>query len=67
MGHDCPVPVDKHDSVKNLPHPLDLGSKVKYLNFEITKSVVNIFTKILHAGRGKIEMKHVKQDFSLKV
>ena len=23
IGHDCPVSVDKHGSVKILPHPLD--------------------------------------------
>ena len=22
MSHDCPEPVDKHNSVNNLPHPL---------------------------------------------
>ena len=28
IGHDCPVPVDKHDVVKNLPHALDpLGQR----------------------------------------
>ena len=36
----CPVPVEKHDSFKILPPK---GSKVKYLNFPITKAVVNIF------------------------
>ena len=43
------------------------GSKVKYLNFTITKAVVNIFAKILHAGRGAIDMRHIKGDFCLKV
>ena len=41
-------------------------SKVKYLNFAITKAVVNIFAEILHAGRGAMDMKHIKKDFSLK-
>ena len=27
------------------------GSKVKYLNFAITKAIVNIFSEVLHAGR----------------
>ena len=40
------------------------GSKVKYLNVAITQSVVNIFTEILHADRGTIDMKHIKQDFN---
>ena len=35
-----------------------LLSKVKYLNFVITKAVVNIFAEILHAGRAAIFMKH---------
>ena len=59
------MPVDKCNSVKNLPH-LKAGSKVKYLNFAITKSVVNIFYEILHAGRRIIDKKHIKQDLSLK-
>ena len=41
------------------------GSKVKYLNFAITKAVVNIFAEILHADRRAID-KYIKQDFSLK-
>ena len=42
IDHDCQVPVDKHGSVKRplTPHK---GSKVKYLNFAITKAIVNIF------------------------
>ena len=44
-----------------------MGSKVKYLNFRISKAVVNIFGEILHAGRVAIDMKHIKRDFSLKV
>ena len=28
--------------------------------------IVNIFAEILHAGRAAIDMKHIKQDFSLK-
>ena len=59
------MPVDKHGSVKVLPHP-QLGSKGKYLNFSKTKAIVNIFAEILHAGRAAIDMKHIKQDFSLK-
>ena len=43
------------------------GLKVKYLNFAITKAIVNILAEILHAGRAAIDMKHTKQDFSLKV
>ena len=43
-----------------------MGSKVKYLNFAITKAIVNIFAEILCAGRAAIDMKHIKQDFSLK-
>ena len=42
------------------------GSNVKYLNFEIIQSVVNIFTKISDAYRGTINIKHIKQDFSSK-
>ena len=29
-------------------------------------AIVNIFAEILHAGRAAIDMKHIKQDFSLK-
>ena len=64
------MPVDKHGSVKVLPHPFDppppKGSKVKYLNFAITKAIVNIFAEILHTGRASIDMKHIKRDFSFK-
>ena len=42
------------------------GSKVKYLNFAITKAIFNIFAEILHTGRAEIDMKHIKRDFSLK-
>ena len=42
------------------------GSKVKYLNFAITKAIINIFAEILHAGGVAIDMKHIKRDFSLK-
>ena len=41
------------------------GSKFKYLNFAMTKAVVNIFAEILHAGRRAIDMKHIKRDLSL--
>ena len=63
------MPVDKHSSVKVLPHPLRLhlrGQKVKYFNFAITKAIVYIFAEILHAGRAAINMKHIKRDLSLK-
>ena len=43
-----------------------MGSKVKYLNFAIRKSVVNIFTKTSHADIGAINMKHIKRDFQSK-
>ena len=45
------------------------GSKVKYINFAITKAIINIFAiniEILHAGRAAIDKKHIKRDFSLK-
>ena len=42
------------------------GSKVKHLNFAITKTIVNIFAEILHVGKAAIDMKHIKWDFSLK-
>ena len=64
------MPVDKHGSVKVLLPPPPLtppkGSKVKYLNFAITKAIVNNLAEILHAGRAAIDMKHIKRDFSLK-
>ena len=47
-------------------YPTPKGSKVKYLNFAITKAIVNIFSETLHAGRAAIDMKHIKRDFSLK-
>ena len=40
------------------------GSKVKYLNFAITKAIVNIFAEILHTGRAAIDIKHIKWNFS---
>ena len=42
------------------------GSKVKYLNFAITKAIVNIFAEILHAGSAAIYIKHITWKFSLK-
>ena len=49
--------------IKILPHPL-VGSKVKYLNFTITQSVVNIlFTEISHADRNTINKKHLNVIF----
>ena len=41
-------------------------SKVKYLNFTITKAIVNILAEILHVGRAAIDMKLIKWDFSFK-
>ena len=42
-------------------------SKVKYLNFTITKAIVNIFAEILHAGRAAIDIKkNIKRDYSFK-
>ena len=38
----------------------------KYLNFAITKAIVNIFAEILHTGRAAIDMKHFKREISLK-
>ena len=40
-----------------------MGSKVKFLNFAITKSVVNIFTEILHADGVTLDMKHINRNF----
>ena len=48
IHQDYPVPVDKHGSVK--------GSKVKYLNFVITKAIVNILAEILNVGRASIDI-----------
>ena len=50
---------------KLYPTPFDptLGAKVKYLNFVITKAVVNIFAEILQEGRAAIFM--IIWDFSL--
>ena len=62
------MPVDKHGSDQIFTPPLTplVGSNVKYLNFVITQSVVNIFTENSHANRDTIIMKHIKRDFSLK-
>ena len=62
------MPEDEHDKDTFLPHPLTpkAGSKVKYFNFAITKSVVDFFTEITHADRGTIDMKYIKGEFSLK-
>ena len=43
IDHDCEVPVDKNGSVKSFtPPPLTApkGSKVKYLNFAVTKAII---------------------------
>ena len=35
-----------------------------YLSMAITGSIVNIFfTELVYAGRGTIDMKHIRQDF----
>ena len=64
------VSVYKHGSVNIFtpPPPYNpLGSKVKYLNFAVTKAVVVIFfTEFLCASRGSIDIKHIRQDFTLK-
>ena len=39
---------------------------VKYLKFALTNAIVSIFSKIIHAGRAEIDMKHIKWDLSLK-
>ena len=54
--------------IKMLSHPLTpyVGSKVKYLNFALTQSVIYIFIIISHADRGTIDMKHIKRDFRSK-
>ena len=51
---------------KIYPTPFDPTLGVKDFNFAITKAIVNFFAEILHAGRAAIDMKHIKQDFSLK-
>ena len=61
--HDCPVPVDKHGSVKNFPQPLRAYRWSQRSNIKFS---LNIFIEILHAGREAIDMKHIKQDYSLK-
>ena len=43
-----------------------MGSKVKYLNFVITKVIINIFAELWHAGRAAIDVKHIKREFILK-
>ena len=41
-------------------------SKFKYLNFAITKALSIFLTEILHAGRGAINMKHIKWEAKSK-
>ena len=44
IGHHYPVPVVKHNrDEKFTASSPPVGSKVKYVNFAITQSVVNIF------------------------
>ena len=42
LDYDCPLPVDKHGSVKVLPHPLWPHLRGQRSNFAITKAIVNI-------------------------
>ena len=64
VGHNCPVPVDKHDSDTNFtpttPDPLGgiKGQMFKFCNK--LKTFINIFTENSHAGRSTIDMKHIK-------
>ena len=65
MGH------VKHNSAKSFTQPTsplrqDRSSKVKYLNFAITKSAIDILTRSLQADRETIDMKHINHNFSLK-
>ena len=68
IGHDCPVPVDKHDCQNVYPTPLTplVESKVQYLKLGNSWVNCQYFTEILYAGRGTIDMKHIRQVFSLK-
>ena len=50
--------------IKFYPDPLDWAKDQIFKFHNI--SVVNIFTEISDADKGPIDMKHVKQDFSLK-
>ena len=47
-AHDCPLPVDKHNSVKHFTHPSDPlgGGQMSNILIAHTKSDVNIFTKM---------------------
>ena len=65
---DCIEHVVKHDSVKILTHPLTpwVGSKVKYLNFAITKSVDNIFYQNFACRQRNKRLKHIRWDLSFK-
>ena len=62
------MPVDKNAVSKFYPthRTPPKWSKVKYLNFAITKAIINIFAEILYAGRAAIDMKRIKWDFNLK-
>ena len=66
IGYGYPVPVDKHDSDKILPHLPDplggvKGQIFKFCNYSV--SCQYFVTEILHADRGTISMKHIKRDF----
>ena len=54
MSYDCPVPVDKHNSVKLLLHSLTLyaGLQCNIFELPITKLVVNILKETIHTNRG---------------
>ena len=58
------MPVDKHGSVKILPHCFNLTNGVK--SQILLRHLLILFAEILHADRGAIDMKHIQRDFSLK-
>ena len=63
------MPADKHDSDYIFTPPTDSLGRVKGQIFKFcNRSIsVNIFTEILHAERGTINVKHIKLDFRSKV
>ena len=69
IGHDYPVPVDKHDNDYISTQSLDpiggvRGQVFKFCNNSV--SCTQFFTEISHADRGTIHMKHIKSDLRSK-
>ena len=65
MGHDYQVPVDKHDSDKKIPNPLDPlgGVKGRIFKFSYKSESCQYFYGNFEIIQRYKNTKHIKRDF----